>query len=772
VGLILRGPSSSHLTDNGSAEKSFRLVLRDPSGPAPSGRKGPRLREVLSIIRGRFGYFLAFFCVVIGSVAVFTFSQTPVYQASSLVLIEPGTVNISKVETAYDPTRDSSDREYYRTQHELLRSRHIAEPVFRSLGLDRDPRFAHLPDPCAAFLEHVSVAPVRESRLVNVGFESSDPAEAARVSDAIVDAYIADTSQRALGVSSDGLAQLRERAEKLHGDVETAATAIERLKEKHNYVALGEEHTTLLASLGTLNEELAKAQATRFRSEAELAVIESGGAAGAAAGADAERIAEARLAVEKLEEEREGALAVVKEKHQAVTALKARLAVARARLLEATQFAVAVARVRLEASREVETSLRAEIDRQTKTLFEWNRSAGALRVLVQQHEALEETYKSVLGRIEEIELAAATGLKDTNVFVVQRAFIPSTPVAPRATLNLGLAAIVGLAGGLGLCFLVHAMDRTIKSKEDVERHLGHAVVGHVPQVHGEAGVPPEVAAAKSPRSQVGEAFRSLRTALAVRVGSPAPGEGPRRLVVTSTLPGDGKTLVATNLAIALAQGGNRVLLVDADLRRPRLLTLFGIKKSAGFSSLLARDGGVMRVDEAVCSGGIPGLHVLPSGPIPPSPADLFRPEALGDLLHAWEERYDWVIFDAPPANVADPAILASHVGHALLIVRSFATPADLARRACDRLAAVGANVVGVVLDDADGRQQAHGGMAYDYGYGYGDASAFEAPVTSKPAPIINEGNGNGHGDGEATEAAAPAAVTAVKPKARQVGLTG
>ncbi|MCO5171477.1 MAG: polysaccharide biosynthesis tyrosine autokinase, partial [Planctomycetes bacterium] len=464
-----------------------------------------------------------------------------------------------------------------------------------------------------------------------------------------------------------------------------------------------------------------------------------------------------RRMIAELEAELGGMSLHLRPEHPLRAAHAARLAAAREELARQTEQAragvaarreeervrlLAVARSKLDSARKAEQALLQEIEGQTVQLLETDRHQSQYRLLAQTHETINGTYRSVMQRIEEVELAVATESKDSTVFVIDPAEVPTLAVSPNKRRSLSMAIVLGLAGGIGLCFLVDYLDRSLKTKEDVERILQLPVLGFAPAVdESEADLalngPVELRAARDPRCHLAEAFRTIRTGVSFGVMG-GTGERTRKLVVTSALPGDGKTMVALNLAIALAQLGKRVLLVDADMRRPRLSGLLGVDGvSPGLSTLLAGEEELARVDVAPrpvleCET----LAVLPSGPVPPNPADLLNGERMSALLEACEQRFDWVILDAPPAALADPTILATHVKSVLFVVRSFRTPRELARRACQGIGAVGARVVGVVLNNVD---LPAGGAAYGYGYGYGygayyrqdGESARKLPFTSR-----------------------------------------
>jgi capsular exopolysaccharide synthesis family protein len=293
-----------------------------------------------------------------------------------------------------------------------------------------------------------------------------------------------------------------------------------------------------------------------------------------------------------------------------------------------------------------------------------------------------------------------------------------------------------LTFGLGAAFGRESLDRTVKSPDDLEREVGYPLLGLLPEIHigdtrkqrkrraalpAESGLPIELTLFREPTSGLAEAARALRTNLVFM----SPDKPQRRLLVTSAGPAEGKTTVACCIAIAMAQAGQRVLLVDCDLRRPRLHRVFGRTNDTGVTSALL-DMSIL--DTMQLKTEIPNLSVLQSGPVAPNPAELLHSERFRRLLDTLEERYDRVIIDSPPVvPVTDAAILSKYVDGTVLIVRAFETRRELARRAVRALQDVGANVVGTVLN-ALNPSKAGSGYYHYYSYYYGKDGAYAPRV--------------------------------------------
>lgn len=650
-------------------------------------------------------------------VTLMTLAMRPVYRATSLLLIEPKGMNVAKVEGVYDPiVAGMALNDYYRTQFEILRSRRIVEPVAMALKVPERAEFKDAHDPIQAFTTTLSIEPIRESRLVRVSIESGDRDFATNAANAIVERFVEDNNERTLGVSDTGLKKLKEMERSLRPKYEAAAHALQEFKDSNSIYLLDETESIAVQQLKVLSEEISKARADRARCAGEAKIVRAAMKDGRFAGGFPEVTAfhaldELKVELAKTEQARDELLKHYTADHPAVRGAEARVQRAR----EAYQGEVAVLVDGYEKRLTAEDERVAELEQAIKAaegrVAELGRKAVRLQFLKEEFDAVGASYKNVARRIEEVEVSIATGTKENNLFVVDPALVPKEAVRPRKTLNVALGTVFGAVLGFLLCFLIEYLDQTIKTKEDAERILRFPVLGFVPK--GEGADPIELAAIDHPRGAVAEAFRSIRTGLAFTL----PQARSTALLVTSSAPGEGKSFVSVNLAFALAQTGKRVLLVDADMRRPRLHTIFGLgDQPVGLSTMLVR--GVASGLEGVSPTRIPSLDVITAGPLPPNPAELLGGEGTRAFLEKALAAYDWVILDAPPVTVvADPMILMSQVRHAVFVVRSFATDKRAAARARELLVQSPGTVAGLVLNvvDAESKDPSYyGGYRYSH----------------------------------------------------------
>ncbi|MBI5295055.1 MAG: polysaccharide biosynthesis tyrosine autokinase [Chloroflexi bacterium] len=353
-------------------------------------------------------------------------------------------------------------------------------------------------------------------------------------------------------------------------------------------------------------------------------------------------------------------------------------------------------------------------------------SDGATRLsqLQTTMQLYQEIYINLLDNLETIRLAR---LQNTpNVVQIEAASAPTQPVRPIPLKTTGLAAVVGLFLAGGIAFLIEYLDDTLRTPEDVERVLALPIMGYIGDIRA-AREAVDGHVMKHPRSPVSEAFRSLRTNLEfAKVDRPL-----NKILVASSGPGEGKTTVATNLAASMAQSGRRVLLIDADLRRPRIHTIFGIPNRLGLSSLFRGNPGVRSAMQSV--EGMPNLFVIPSGKLPPNPTELLASTRMDHILEEASREVDVIVVDSPPSLVADYQVLATKMDGVILVIRPGATRVDAAAAMLEHLGRVNARILGVVLN----RIQSHN-FYYPYkrgGYYYQKDDKALSALSVEPAEV-------------------------------------
>lgn len=668
------------------------------------------LANLLRIIRTRLWLVLTITIIAFASTAVYTFQLTPVYEANAQLLIEPQKPNVVPTADIYGENLGQATS-YYNTQLSLIRSERIARRVLANLGINRMPG-----QPLAAGKETLvslinkstGVSIAKESRIFNVSFSSPDAEFAARAANAVVKEYIDDTRERTQGVSDLGLKQLREKAAEMEPRVQEAQEALrDYLTTSGLTESLGSE-AALTAQLSALRSALGQLQVSRQKFESVRDLL-AGKPDAALLHPDIQLTSiHEQLRSQLIQAEAQWAklLATWTESHPEVQKARPHLEYLR------SAYAAETARQHERIVLELESVLAQakEIEKQIHDLeAKINELSGrrAKHVMLSQAaNTLRESYEGVQRRIEQIVLTRATSRQDENMFVIEDARAPRMPMWPNIPRNLLLGLCAGLFVGALVAFLLDVLDTTLKSKEDVEKLLGLPVIGFVPRIAKvtrvrvgtrSLKVSAEQLALYDSNSAVAESFRSIRTGL----GYVLPADHSRALLVTSATPGDGKSLVASNVAASFAQRGDRVLLVDADMRRPRQSAIMGLEDDEGLSNLLSENGSARGLG-AVCVSPVANLDVLSAGPPPHNPAELLGSEAMRAFIERATQVYDWVIFDAPPMNaVADPAIMMGHIQHVLFVVRSFHTRREQALIATEMIRNSAACSASVILNTVD-----------------------------------------------------------------------
>lgn len=697
----------------------------------PISEREPHLRDYLRVLYTRRWILMGTVFLVVLAALIWVLTRTPVYRPTCRLLLQPTRANVISIKDVYDPTFGAAAgghmlrRQFLETQYRLILSRPLLEKTFRNMGFAEMKEFAEAREPLRSFGKLFSVAGVRNSLLATVSFEWKDPKLATDTLDYHVKQYILSCRQRALGVNEEGLIALRAKAEDLRPKLEAKAEELQKFMADHNLVSLEQSQDIIVERLKELSRNHTKTEAGRIAAESRYSNI--------LAALSAERSPEEMPEVVDSQTVRDLKLEYVRTKlqcssregslganHPEVKAARATLKMITEKLETEVRSVLASAQAEFLRARQEEAELGAALAEQEKAVMEFNRLAAKYRVLKDAHATLSATYHTVAKRIEEIEISIIAGAKDEGVVVDEPPEVPARPAKPRRRLSLMLAGILGLGLGIALCFFVEYLDTTVKTKEDIEALIPAPVLGYVPSlqdgqvVDGKSSTGPlELMSVERPRSAAAEGFRSIRTALSFT----RSGKKCHQFVVTSALPSEGKTLVSINIALALAQTGKKVLLVDADLRRPRIHKIFGLESSPGLSNLLAGDE-ELAVDAVIRKPGLENLHVIASGPIPPNPAELLSSARMGDILKELSGPFDYVVFDSPPViNVTDASVLCQRVDGGLLVVRAFATDRSAVGRARELLDGAGARVLGVVVNGADTPRGAYQYEQYYY-YNY------------------------------------------------------
>ena len=729
---ITGGPGSALAPVHAVTPSTVLAELRQAEAPASDEIN---LLDYWNILLKRRWTVLGLALLVMFAAFVHTLLTTPIFRAGATIQIDRETLNVVNVE-GVTPQGASNDWEFYETQYQLLRSRSLAERVASQLRLGADPamRQQEQPSPWSALLGSLfggekkpaaarsataapveddrnyagvisgglTIEPVRDSRLVNILFDSPDPQFAARVANAVAEAFIATNLERRFDASSYAKGYLEDRLAQLKQKLEDSEKELVAFAQKEQILSATNNQTLIEQNLGELNSAVGQAQGARIRAEARWRQAQA--AVGAALpaemleGSNIRPLQERRSTLQSAYQEK---LRLYKPEYPEMKQLQAQIDEVNRQIGAEIQGIKATVKAEYDAALTQETLLREQLTQlKVETLDLQNRSIQ-YNILQREVATNRELYDGLLQRYKEIGVAG--GVSSNNISIVDRAQVPGAAYKPNLRRNLMIGLLVGLFLGVLLALLLEYLDDTVKTPEDIEKKLRLVHLGVIPKL-GKDISPAE--ALTDVRSGFAEAYRSVRTALQFSTESGVPAV----LVITSTQPGEGKSTTAKSLARNFALLGKRVLLVDADLRNPSLHRVFDLDNSMGLSNCLsgaAKPGQcIHRVDQA-------GISVMLSGPLPPNPAELLAGPRMISLLTQAQERFDQIIIDAPPVlGLADAPILGNLAKGTLLVVEAGRTRVGAVNTTIKRLLGARARLLGAVLTKFDAKSAG-------YGYGYG-----------------------------------------------------
>jgi len=698
---------------------------------------------------------------VVGLTALYSFLLTPVYQGKTRILVDlerNGTMNFSESGAAVIQMRDTSD--YFKTQMEILASRSFADRVVRKAQLDKNPYYLEMmarrnnsivksvagavkdaigsvfppkvtqiegfaglqaeqelnPDLTDIVLEDVSVETGRDGNIMTLQYQSQNPAVAAVMANMAANAYIEHNLEIRVRPYKSAVDWLSARLVELKGKVETSEKALQQYKEGKGIVSFESKENVITQKLGELVTQMVNVQGKRAEAEVRYNQIKSV--------IDKPELLSTvpdimnNLVIQGLRNEELGLKKKISEmtetyggKHPQMIKARNELVSVQKNIRDEARKMLNAAKIEYEISRSREASLEKEVEDQKREVLTLSQKAIDFNVLAGESESNKQFYEILLKKLQEASLSS--GINISSAQIIDPAVVPKSPVRPRKALNLFLALLAGAFGGVIAAMFVEYMDDTVKGPDDVDRFLKMPFLGMVPSSKDEKG---PIYVQADARTSIAESYRGIRTGILLSSADNAL----KVILVTSTTPSEGKTTTAANLAVAMSQMGEKVLLIDLDMRRHNVHELFGLDNTVGISDMIINHGILPGAIKDV--PGIPNLKVITGGTAAPNPAEILASAYLASIISGLRESYDRIIIDSPPLVIfSDSLILSRIVDGTILVVWAGVTGKGLVDKSKQSLVNVNARVLGVVLNKIIvSGNRGYGFGTYDY-YHYYDS---------------------------------------------------
>ena len=657
---------------------------------------------------------------------------TPIYEAAARVSISGQTSNFLNFSDKAQTPDAGGDQFGIDTQVKILQSNTLAQLVIRNLGLDKRPEFA---GPAASDAKHGAVSklspqdPGREEQLlqefrnnlrvqqipntaiVEIKYSSPNPALAAEVANSTAESFIEQNIKARYDSTVQAADWLSKQLADLQIKVEVSQAKLIEYQQQNGIIGADDKQNLTVEKLNGLSKELTQAQADRIQKQSFYEITKGGNPESVGIILQDPSLSTLRQQQTELEAQDAQLSTQFGSSYPKVQEVRSRLKLIKEAYNKELQNGIRRVQNDYDAALKREQMLQGALDAQTNVANQLNVSAIQYKLLKQEADSNRQLYDGLLEKLKEASLAAA--LKSSNIRIVDKARVPMVPARPNIPRNLEIALVLGLVVGIGMAFALESMDATVRTPEHVEAISGLPMLAIIPlkselQKQGPrssrallkarlpdwtAGV--SLVACLEPQSEMAEAYRALRTSILLS----SAGGPPHSIVVTSPIPQDGKTMTGINTAIVLAQQGKKVLLVDADLRRPSVHLSFGLRQQLGLSNVLS---GGADAGTATFATRQKNLFVMPAGALPPQPSELLSSALLQELLAQWRDEYDHVIIDSPPTlSVTDAVLLSVQADAVLLVVRASQTTTGAVVRARDLLMHVKCNLLGVVLNAVD-----------------------------------------------------------------------
>jgi len=721
------------------------------------------LRDYWRIVRRRLWIPIGVVIVTVTLATIYNLRLPSVYEGVTELNLEreDRVVNLKDIQLNVG----GDDAQYLNTQLQIMKSPRVAYLAAKALDLEHNSDFIpsyHVPKQTSQTLEatngesdeatdmerlnrqidtllaNVDVKPVRETRLVEIHYRHTNKDLARKIADTWAEAFIQNDRDSRSEANKNANDFLGKKIGEYKLRVKQAEEQLLNYRRANQILDFGEKENTVSERLVALNQLLLQAETER--KTAQLAYDMSRTVADVTTLPEIQKdpiaqeltkkITELRQQREQLSVEFTPEWPEVKKVEQQLSRLEGELRASHQRILSTieNQYRTAVSK---------EANLQKAFAEQRAETLHQSEGAITAKMLQKEIDTNNQMLTNLLQSQQGVDISAASLLNKSGIRVTKTSPKPGDPVAPKRTQNILLSALLALIGGIGLVLFLDYINNKIESVEDIDRYMKLPALGVIPVLQGGSKArrlmagkngSKELAPASAGNSNqviltqvevnspIAESYRQLRTALLLS----SAGHAPRTLLVTSSQPAEGKTTTSVNTAISLAQTGAAVLIVDADLRRPRVHRVFGLKNNAGLSNYLAGEGELASLIQIA----MPNLYVLPVGPLPPNPAELLGSAKMKTVIETLSTNFDYVVIDSPPvSSFADSLILSSLVEGVIIVVKGGVTPREMAQRTKAHLQSVGAKILGVVINQI--KLQPHDYYYYStyysrYYYGNGD----------------------------------------------------
>jgi len=709
-------------------------------------------------------------------VGIFSFLATPIYKAKTTLLIEEGSSRILSIEDEFGYQSRTVDLRFYNTQLRLLKSKSLAERVSRKMNLLSRPEFGAGKKPkksffaslkgfislkrksedeglksqiplnpyfevAAAIQEGIEVLPIRNTKLVEVSYRSPYPVLSADIVNSLVEEFMRfsvekryETTQQASDFLSEQIAELRE-------NLAAKERELQRYGQEKKLFFTSEKESTIVSKFAAVLDAYTQAQIDRINKEAAYREVKDLDVDSLPQFVNNTLIQTLKMDYARMKNEYEEMSKTFKSNYPKMIELKARLDSMKEELKSEIKKAVDSAESEYRSALKKEDSLEDLLEKQKMDVVRMNSNAIFYNSLKIEVENMQRQLNSLIEMQKNTNVSARLGgLKTSNISIIDKAEVPKDPVSPKKKKNLILAFLVGIFGGVGLCFLIEFLDNTVKGPEDVEKLTGLPSLGAIPCLppegmkkkkrygyyskyksyysyskenpESEETLPDikeiELVNYLHPKSFISENYRTVRTSILLsHAESP-----PKSIVFTSALPKEGKTATVANMAVAFSQLDEKVLVVDGDLRKPRLHRVFKVKNIGGLSGYLT---GKVSIEDAIQKTNVENVWLIPSGPIPPNPAELLNSEKMKGMIEELKREYDVVMLDAPPLlAVVDGVIISSFGDSIVFIIQAGKTTLRPFLQALEELKRAKAKVIGVLFNEVKAKGEKYYSPFYHY----------------------------------------------------------